>query len=84
MLKETRLKKGKIYIETTLNYQTLLQYAKHVARYNKININDYLVSIEITQIELPKFADRESIGREKLVKENLIYKSDDIDYTKIQ
>ncbi|CAL2108435.1 conserved hypothetical protein [Tenacibaculum sp. 190524A02b] len=76
---DDRIRKGKDYTQNSANFVTLKRYAKMVALRNNIkNIKDYNLTIEITQLDMPKFADRDLLGKEKRVREKLIFKSDKI------
>ncbi|MFC5045507.1 hypothetical protein [Aquimarina hainanensis] len=73
---EIRIEKGRIYTQTTTNFQTLKNYAVFVAAKNHIDINNYYVRIEMTQIDMPKFADRNKLNSPTGHEESLVFKSD--------
>jgi len=76
--KADRIEKGKLYTESTTNFQTLKNYAYLVAKKNGVNTKDYRLIIEITQVEMPQFADRDLLNTEEEVIEKIVYKSDKI------
>ncbi|CAM1371446.1 hypothetical protein [Tenacibaculum xiamenense] len=76
---DDRIRKGKEYTQSTANFETLKRYAYVVAKRNNIgNIHDYNLTIEITQLDMPKFAERQKLGNMKKQEEKLIFKSDKI------
>lgn len=75
--KYDRIIRGKDYVQTTANFQTLKQYGVFLAKKNNVqNIEDFNLIIEIVQIDMPKFADRHKLGEKENITENLIFKSD--------
>ena len=76
-----KFNRGKNYVQSTPNFQTLKRYAILVAKRHDIeNLNDYYLTIDIIQSPMPKFADREKIGVIRPEIENLIFKSDKIEF----
>ncbi len=71
-----KIERGKLFIQETSYFKTLKNYSRFIASKNNLNIDDYFVTIEVAQIKMPKFADREELGKEDLRKESLLFKSD--------
>ncbi|CAM1364855.1 hypothetical protein [Tenacibaculum xiamenense] len=64
-------------LEVTSYYKVLKNYVQEVARKNKVNKEDYLVSFMITNIPIPKFVDRNKDSVH--VEESLVYRSKPFD-----
>jgi hypothetical protein len=78
---ELKRQKGKEYVQTTSSYKTLIRYAKYVAKKNNINnLKNFSLVIEVVQLNIPKFADRNNIELTNVKEEGLIFKSDKINF----
>ncbi len=71
-----KIARGKRFIQETSYFKTLKNYSFFIAKTNRLNIDDYYITIEMAQIKMPKFADRKELGKENLYNESLIFKSD--------
>lgn len=78
---QLKRKKGKEYVQTTSSYKTLVGYAKYVAKKNNIiDLQNFSLVIEVVQLNIPKFADRNNLEASSLKEEGLIFKSDKINF----
>ncbi|CAM1343864.1 hypothetical protein [Tenacibaculum amylolyticum] len=74
------IEREKNYVQSSNNFSTLKKYAEFVAKKNNLNIKDYFLTIEIVQSNMPKFADRNELEAPKKSLDNLIFKSDKINF----
>lgn len=74
------LEREKSYVQSSNNFSTLKKYAELVAKRNNLNLKDYYLTIEIIQLNMPKFADRNDLGSSEKSIESLIFKSDKINF----
>lgn len=61
-------------IQNSYQFQTLVNYAKYVAKNNHLNADDYLLRLRITKKNLPKFFERNLVTKKQV--EELIFQSD--------
>ncbi|MBT8243894.1 hypothetical protein [Winogradskyella sp.] len=74
-----KIEEGKKYIQTLPSFQTLKNYGVFIARkHNVNNISEYNMTIEIIQVEMPKFADRDKLYDKKNHKSKIVFESDKI------
>ena len=72
-----KIERGKKYVQTTASYKTIQKYAYFVAKKNNLDAADFFIDIQITKLDLPKFADRYKLysdNREQI--EKIIFQSD--------
>ncbi|MDC0380312.1 hypothetical protein OAM52_01405 [Flavobacteriaceae bacterium] len=74
-----KINEGKKYIQTLPSFQTLKNYGLLIAKKNNVkNISDYNMTIEIIQVEMPKFADRNKLFDRKNHQSKIVFESDKI------
>lgn len=76
-----RFDKNKAYTQSTGNFQTLKNYSYLVADRNNINLKDYSIKIDIAQVRMPKFADRNASDSLNVLTESIIFSSDEFTHT---
>jgi hypothetical protein len=77
---EKMMIEGKKYVQALPSFKTLKNYALFIAKKNNIdNINDYYLTVQIIQLEMPKFADRLEIQNFEKYESKLVFKSDKIE-----
>ncbi|CAL2094930.1 conserved protein of unknown function [Tenacibaculum sp. 190524A02b] len=62
-------------VEETNHFKTLIKYAKEIALKKSVDLDESLISIELTKIRIPKFVDRDKKVSLDEDKEELIFRS---------
>ncbi len=67
-------------LQETNHFKTLLKYAKEILRNKGVDLNESLISLELVQLPIKKFVDR---NKEKKIKKYVVFKSDLFDLSEI-